>query len=290
MPKPTGCCRLFLLLLPALVLLVTGVVTIILERISSATIREQSRNGGRWNSGVYGGGADFNQAPSIAILGTCILVYIVSAIDVFGIWELRRVEGTAGHQRAWAWIVFTSNLVMVGASAGVLAYASSMQSSEKKPQRPEDLTDSDASFTRETWACAMADFYPKRAWPGAACGLARATRLFLIPVAVAALLVLVSLWVLVRSRGGVRWFFGGKGRYAGFANVYELRPTSPGAQRVVQPQQTWVAYPVQQWPMQQGQQVYQQVPPQQTYQLVPQQPGAPGPEGAPKTEQRAVFR
>jgi hypothetical protein len=131
----------------------------------------------------------------------------------------------------------------------------------------------------------MADFYLDRNWAGTACGLAKATRLLLIPMAVSAALVLVSLWVLVRHRGGMGWLFGGKGRYAGFANVYELRPTSPGAQRVAQPQQQWMPYPVQQWP----QQTYQQWP-QQQYQAVPQQPNVQIQEPVPKTGEQVVFR
>jgi hypothetical protein len=297
MRKPGGCCRVFLLLTPPLLLFAIGVVAFAIERLSSSVILAQAqddrRNGG-YDSSVYGLSSDFNQAPTRAILGICILVYIVSAIDVFGIWELRKVEGTARHQRTWAWIIVISSLIMAGASAGVMGYASSVQSNERRPQSAEEATDSNAEYTRETWACAMADFSPDRDWARTACGLAKATRLLLIPMAVSAALVLVSLWVLVRHRGGMGWLFGGKGRYAGFANVYELRPTSPGAQRVAQPQQQqqWMPYPVQQRPQQPvqpwPQQAYQQWP-QQQYQAVPQQ-NVQNQEPVPKTGEQVVFR
>lgn len=52
-------------------------------------------------------------------------------------------------------------------------------------------------------------------------------------MAIFALLVLVSLWVIIHQRGGLKWLCGGKGRYAGFDNAYELQqgvPPGPYAQ------------------------------------------------------------
>lgn len=264
MRNPNGC-RVVLLAIPPLFLLFpVSVITFALERISDDLILAQtqrdSRSGG-YNITVYGPtrtgsndstyteiNFDINEAPTIAILGICILVYIVSAIDVLGIWELRKVEGTQRHQRRWSWVMFISNVVMAGASAGILGYASAVQSSENKWQRYEDVGKDDQIFTRETWACQIHDFFPDQGWAGAACSTAKATRLLLIPMAVSSALVLVSLWILVRDRGGLKWLIGGKGRYGGFENVYELRPTNPGAPRIVQPQQQWVPQPVQQRP------------------------------------------
>jgi len=271
MRKPSGCCRVLLLLIPPLFLLLPiGVITFALERITNALILAQTRgNGppGGYDTPFYG--LSYNQSPTIAILGICVLVYIVGTLDVFGIWELRKVEGTSRHQRVWAWIMLISNVVMAGASAGVMGYASSVQSSEVEPRRYEDLTRNDAAFTRETIACGISNFDPDQGWATTACGTAKATRFLLVPMAITSALVLVSLWILVRDRGGLRWLFGGKGRYAGFANVYELRPTSPGAPPI-QPQPQWGPYS--QWQPQPAQRRPQQSYQQWPQQSVPQQP------------------
>lgn len=46
----------------------------------------------------------------------------------------------------------------------------------------------------------------------------------LIAVAGSALGIMVATWMLIHQRGGIRWLFGGKGRYAAFASVYEMGP------------------------------------------------------------------
>jgi hypothetical protein len=325
MGNPNGC-RVVLLLTPPLFLLFpVGVLIFALERISKALILEQTQRD--WRSGsykitVYGptstGSNNLtytdvtfhtNEAPTLAILGICCLSFIVSAIGVFGIWELRKVEGTAGHQRKWAWTMLLSNVVMVGASAGVLGYASSVQSSERSWPKYEDVGKDEQRFTRETWACQIDKFYPDESWAKAACGTAKATRFLLIPMAVSSAIVLVSLWVLVRDRGGLKWLGGGKGRYGGFKSVYELQPTvssapyafqaapqgtpQPFQQWPQQPHHQWAPQPYQQWP----QQPYQQWP-QQPYQQAPQQPDSqPSQQPAShdqapdiKTSQQVVFR
>jgi hypothetical protein len=89
----------------------------------------------------------------------------------------------------------------------------------------------------------------------------KATRFLLLPIAIFSLLVIISLWILVRERGGFKWVCGGKGRYAGFDNPYELRPSEPPAPYIQHPPQWapqpyYVVQPVQQWaplPMNQGQ-------------------------------------
>lgn len=84
----------------------------------------------------------------------------------------------------------------------------------------------------------------------------KAIRFLLLPMALFALLVLGSLWVIIRQRGGWNWLCGGKGRYAGFDNVYELQQRPPGpygpapyAQGPPQftPQPYYPVQPVQQW-------------------------------------------
>jgi hypothetical protein len=309
MRNPNGCRVVLLLIPPLFLLLPIGVITFVLERISNSLILAQTQRD--WRSGsyditVYGPNSTnaneftnkdislrINQAPTLAILGICILVYIVGAIGVFGIWELRKVEGTSRHQRIWSWIIFVSNLVMIAASVGVLGYASSVQSSEKGWQRYEDVGKDDQEFTRETWACQIDKFYSDQGWAGAACGTAKATRLLLIPIAVSSALVLVSLWILVRDRGGLKWLVGGKGRYGGLQNVYELRSTSPGAQRIVHPAPQWVpqqpaywpAQPVYQWPSQPVQPW-----PQQAYHQGPQQPMSTAQQPVAKSAEQVVFR
>lgn len=87
--------------------------------------------------------------------------------------------------------------------------------------------------------------------------LQKATRFLLLAMAIFSLLVLGSLWVIIRQRGGFEWLWGGKGRYAGFNAAYELQqggppgPYAPGphAQGPPQwaPQPYYPVQPVQQW-------------------------------------------
>jgi hypothetical protein len=49
----------------------------------------------------------------------------------------------------------------------------------------------------------------------------------LIPLAISALSIVGSIGVLVHGRGGFRWFFGGKGRYAAFSSLYEMTAQTP---------------------------------------------------------------
>jgi hypothetical protein len=166
--------------------------------------------------------------------------------------------------------MFTSNVVMIGASLGVFGYASSVQGSDKSWQSYEDVSKIDQEHTKETWACQIDKFYPDQEWARSACGTAKAMRFLLIPIAVSALLTLVSLWVLVHGRGGLKWAFGGKGRYAGFQNVYEMQPPGPPPFYVGQPAPHWAPQPVQPWP---GQPVQQW--PGQPVQQWPSQPYQP---------------
>ena len=275
--------RVLLLMTPVIFLLFPVAALInILERISNSLLRAQTARNyrtGDFEITVHGPTATgsenmtdmditlkFNQTPTQSILGVCILAYFVSALGVGGIWELRRTEGTAGHQRVWGWTVLLSNIIMIGAGAGVLGYASSVQSNTKGWQSYEDVGKMDQEYTRETWSCQINKFYPDEGWAGAACGTARATRLLLIPLIISSALVLVSLWILVRDRGGAKWLAGGQGRYAGFESVYELRPTGPTAPYPAQTGPQWAPYSVQQWP----QQPVQQWPHQPAQQRAPQ--------------------
>jgi hypothetical protein len=225
------------------------------------------------------------RGPQFAILGICCLSYIVSAIGVFGIWELRKIEGTRSHQRVWSWLILISNVIMIGASAGILGYTSSVQSNENIWQSAGDIGKGDAAYTKETWSCQIDKFYPDSGWAGAACGTTKATRFLLIPMAVASALVLVSLWVLVRERGGLKWLSGGKGRYGGFEDVYELGPNAPTAPYAFQPAPQWSPQPYQQW---QPVPVQQWAP--QPVQQIPQQIISPAPDASAKPTQQAVFR
>ncbi|KAH6621973.1 hypothetical protein C7974DRAFT_214172 [Boeremia exigua] len=262
-------CRVVLLLAPAVLLLFpVSVLVFALERISKNLLLDHTyrnfRNGafmltlnGRTSTSSTAA-ADIDitmridNAPSLAILGVCVAAYIVCAINAFGIWELKKVEGTHGHQRMWTWIAAISNILLVALSLAIFGWASSLQSSNTGWQTYDDVQKQDQEFTRETWSCQIERFYASEGWATAACGTARATRFLLIPMAIFALLVLVSLWVLARQRGGFKWLCGGKGRYAGFDNVYELQQGShpaPYAQGPPQwaPQPHYVMPPVQQW-------------------------------------------
>lgn len=293
MRSPNGCRVVLLLIPPLFLLLPIAVLTFVLERVSSSILLAQTLRNWRYGGydiTLYGptttGSNDFtntditlriHQAPTFSILCVCIIAYIVGTLSTFGIWELRRVEGTASHQRAWSWAIIVSNLLAMGASIGIFGYASSVQGSERGWQRYEDVGKEDQEYTRETWSCQIDKFYPNQTWAGAACGTAKATRFLLIGMAVASLLVIVSLWILIRDRGGFKWLFGGKGRYGGFENIYEMQPTGPPPPFFAQPIPQWTPQPVQQWVAQ----PVQQCTPHPVFQT--QKSGAP-------ENQRTVFR
>jgi len=187
----------------------------------------------------------------------------------------------------WVWIVLLSNLVLAAGSLAAFGYTTATQTSDGSWQSYRDAGDAGQEHTRETWACQINEFFPNEGWAASACGTAKAMRFFLLPMAVAALAVLGSLWVLVRSRGGVKWVFGGKGRYAGFRGAYEMQPHGTEGQYAGQPagqwvQQPWAGQPVQQWQGQPGQQwmaqPYQQWGGQPAQQWGPQTVQQPGPQ------------
>lgn len=170
-------CRVVTLITPALfVLFPVAVVTFVLDRVSSTLLFAQT--GRYWCSGAYditlyvpnSTGSDsstnidvtlmVNQASSLAILGIAIVAYVVSALDVFGIWGLRRVEGTTRHQRGWIWAVVVGNIIMIGATLGVFVYASSVQVRDKGWKTYDNIGSSEQKLTRETWACQIDAFFP----------------------------------------------------------------------------------------------------------------------------------
>jgi hypothetical protein len=312
MGNPNGCRVLLLLLPPLLLLFPLAALTNILESISKNAFYDSLDRNVR--SGAFqvvlsrpGGTAsddttvtiDIIDGPIYVILGLCMLGYLVSLLSAAGIWQLRRTEGTAGHERMWTWIVSLSNVIMLGASLGVFGYVTSVQNSDSSWRSYEDVGRDGQEHTRETWACQISRFYPERDWAGTACGTTKAMRFLLIPMAVAAVLVFGSLWVLVRARGGVKWMFGGKGRYAGFANVYEMQAPGPpshyhgpqGQQWIQQPGQQWVGQPMQQqWVPQPYQQWAPQPVQQSGPQVVVQQPAYQAPKSDATVEQRPVFQ
>ncbi|USP78804.1 uncharacterized protein yc1106_06078 [Curvularia clavata] len=310
MHPSNGCRTVLLLLPPVLFLFPVAALTSILERVSKNIfynhLSRNIRNGDYEISLPWPGisneiqvALDVNNGPILAILGVCIIAYAVAVVSVAGIWQLKKVEGTARHERVWVWIVLVCNLIMVGASLAGFGYATSVQASDG--QIISDGKVPDREFTRETWACQIDKEFPSKGWAGQACSTTQAMRYLLLPMAVAALCVLGSLWVLVRSRGGVKWVFGGKGRYGGFQGAYELQPQGlvdqyagpPGVQWVQQPTQQWTMQPGQQWvpqPYQQwGQQPVQQWGPQPVQQWGPQ-PVAQAPKSGANVEQRPIFQ
>jgi hypothetical protein len=258
--------RLFLLLTPPLFLLFPfAAIITILDRVSkNALYSHLTRNmrSGAFEVHLQGHTTthdvtlNIKDGPEYATSGTCIIGYFVAALGVAGVWQLRRVEGTAAHDRMWTWIMCISNVAMIGAALGSFGYATSVQTGDKGWASVEAVGDDGGEHTKETWACEIERIDPTQHWAGATCGTATAMRLCLIGLAIAALLVFVSLGVLVRARGGLKWLFGGKGRYAGFQSVYEMQPPGqqgpqwmpqPGQQYMPQPYQQWGPQPVQQW-------------------------------------------
>lgn len=307
---PSNGCRTVLLLLPALLFLFPIAALIsILDRISKnlfySHLSRSIRTGEYeislpWpgNSNEIQVPVDVNNTPILAIQGVCILAYAVVVVSAAGIWQLKKVEGTATHERVWIWVLLVCNLIMVGASLAGFGYATSVQASDEQINSIGNVPDRD--FTRETWACKIKKNAPSKAWASQACGTTQAMRYLMLPMAVAAVCVLGSLWVLVRSRGGVKWAFGGKGRYGGFRGAYELQPQGAEGQYAGPPGGQWVQQPVQQWTMQPGQQwtpqPYQQWAPHPAQQWGPQpvqqwgtQPVAQVPKSDANVEQRPVF-
>jgi hypothetical protein len=69
----------------------------------------------------------------------------------------------------------------------------------------------------------------------------------LVSLAVSALLTIVSTWWLINERGGIKWLMGGRGRYAGFEDLYEMKP---GNMQTQAPQANqWVQGPQNMAPM-----------------------------------------
>ncbi|KAF1939468.1 hypothetical protein EJ02DRAFT_446143 [Clathrospora elynae] len=245
-------CRLILLLTPPLLLLLpVAFLTTILERISKNLFYSQiDRNfrTGAFEIILHGpNSTGSSNLTNIEVTLNSNQAYAVSALGAFEMWELRRVEGTGGHDRMWSCIVFFSNIIMIGASLGTFGYTSSVQGSDKSRQSYEDVGNFDQEHTRETWACQIDKFHPDQDWAGQACGTAKATRFLLIPMAVAALMFFVSLWFVVCARGGLKW------------DVYEMQPPGPPS-----------PYPVQQWGPQHFQQWGPQPVQQRMLQPIPQ--------------------
>ncbi|KAF2677963.1 hypothetical protein K458DRAFT_446691 [Lentithecium fluviatile CBS 122367] len=301
MQNPNGI-RVLFLLSPVAFLLPFATLVFILERISQTLLNTQLHGGSRRIT-LYGPTNSSSDAvntstdvllsidygPTLAILGISVFAFIVGVLAACGIWELRRVEGSPGIQRFWAWTALVANVVVVGLCVGVLAWASVVQNGQGW-KGYEDVGVYGQRYTRETWVCQIDKFYPQQDWAGPACGLAKATRFMLIPLALSAILVMVSAGILTRDRGGAKWLFGGRGRYGGFASVYEMNlhgpapPYPPGPQFFPMPQQ----YP--------GPQQYQ-MPQPYPYPAQPQPAHPPAqfqstpqaPKGAATAGERAVF-
>ncbi|KAF2271739.1 uncharacterized protein EI97DRAFT_258266 [Westerdykella ornata] len=239
--------RTTLLLLPAIFLFATSVILFTLERISSRILVSKylhTRNYISKNYMTFYGprrDSDFgnvekydyidvyiaeNKGPTIAYIFLSLAGFLAAIIGACGVWELRRVEGTMGHQRLWAWFVLAVQGVVFPCVVVVLAWASVLQGNDGW-KGYEDVSREGVvqGYTRETWFCQIDRLFGEQDWAGTGCGVAKATRFILIPLALSALLVMVAIYVLVRKRGGLRWLFGGKGRYAAFQSVYEMQPT-----------------------------------------------------------------
>lgn len=181
--------RVFLLAAPAVLLLFpVSVLVLVLERISKSLLYQHTyrdfRSGevlitltGR-NSTTSNTDSDVDVAlqvdskPMLAILGVCLAAYIVCAIDAFGIWELKKVEGTSGHQRVWTWVAGVGNVVLAALSLAVFGWATAVQGGDDGWKSVDDVNKSDQKYTRETWACQIERYFPKEGWASGACGTA----------------------------------------------------------------------------------------------------------------------
>jgi len=296
----SGARRTLLLFLPIALLLSTAIAITLLERISKNTFHSHlSRNqrDGAFELDLRGQNVsqdttvtqmDVKDGPIYALLALCMLAYGVCALSAAGMWQLRRVQDTAGHERAWVWGVGVGNVVLGAAGVATFVYSTSVQAGEKTWMGYRDVGVAGQEHTRETWVCGIQEFFPREDWAGQTCGMQKGMRFLVLGLVGAAVLVLGSVAVVVRGRGGWKWVGGGRGRYAGFQGVYEMQ--SPG---VAVP---YVGAQGGQWMPQagQGQPVQHWVP--QTYQPVQQmgsqpavQPVVQVPNSDPTVSQRPVV-
>ncbi|KAF2006010.1 hypothetical protein P154DRAFT_518238 [Amniculicola lignicola CBS 123094] len=237
--SPTGL-RVLYLITPALLLLLpTSILIVLLDRISRTAWNNSTTT--TWltssdqltltippNSGLNATNSllevdvAIDRAPQWAFIGLALVAFIASILDSCAIWELRRIEGSRTTQRVWMWILFVVNFCVFGASIGLLGWASALQGAQKWSGIA--AVEKAERATVETWSCMVDEYFPSEAWAKHVCGLSKATRLLLIPLALSALLVLVSAYILTRDRGSLSWLFGGKGRYAGFPDLYPMQP------------------------------------------------------------------
>ncbi|KAF2748254.1 hypothetical protein M011DRAFT_466669 [Sporormia fimetaria CBS 119925] len=286
MGTPTGLRTLFLIIPPLVLLLPISIILFALDRLAHAFFIAQAGYSWRASShtftfyGPLTTGAPVseyayitismfvNNAATKAYIILSIAGALVATVGMCTVWELRRVEGTARHDRLWAWVGGLLNLIFMGACVGVFGWVTGTQSGEGWKSYEDVSSRFVQRYTRETWVCQIDEFFPRQGWAGKACGVAKATRFLLLVVAFSALLTLVSIAVLVHDRGGVKWLFGGKGRYGGFDNVYEMKhevSTTYYGSPPQRPMQQQPQAPMQQQhqaPMQQQQQAPIQQPPQ----------------------------
>ncbi|CAI6342493.1 unnamed protein product [Periconia digitata] len=236
-------------------------------------------------------------APTSSIIGACVVALAVGALSWGGIYELRKSMGSSRrYERVWAWSVIFWNLFATGLCIGVLGWVSSVVGGETGWATKDDMTGSATSkdestrvrsLTRETWTCSVHSLFGDRiSWAGSVCGLLvrstallsqyyptrwkttkrandhdqqQAARFLLIPIAVSLLLTVISMYMLARDRGGIKWLFGGAPRYNGFDSIYEMNANNDPRAGPTPPQPPPMYYPYP--PPQPGALPYGQQPP-----------------------------
>ena len=186
MPISKGLRAFLLIGAPLLLLFPLAVLTLVLERISNSLLLSSAsrsmRTGRRIlsltpppsaaNTTAIDIPLRIDIAPTTAIFGTCILAFFASAVCAGGLWELRRHDGSARFQRTWSWAVALCAAATAGVALGVCGYASSVQSTALGWSGYADAAREERALGRETWACAIATWFPGEEWAGAACGTA----------------------------------------------------------------------------------------------------------------------
>lgn len=188
MRNPNGLRTVLLITPPLFLLFPISILVFVLERISYTLLTVQTTRNYRTDvesmtfygpPGPNSTSDDYdyidvdiniNNGPTGAIIGISVVAWLVSVVAVCGIWELRRVEGSARHQRWWSWTVLLSDLAIAIASIAVLAWASVVQGKEGW-KGYQDVSKHDQRYTRETWVCQIDRFYSGNDWAGAACGI-----------------------------------------------------------------------------------------------------------------------
>lgn len=191
--RPDSGLRTFLLLLAPLFLFLVSCLVLALELISSKLLTAHTARdwpyGGRiitlYGPTKTGASPDdfevidvdiyYRITPMIAYLCVAGFAGVIACLDACAIWELKKVEGSARHERGWSWFALIVNTLVIAVSVGVLAWASVSIGNEGW-KGYEDVVKEDQRWAKETWICQIDRLFPEQDWGTTACGTAVCAR------------------------------------------------------------------------------------------------------------------